>query len=136
MKTIKESRNKDYRIKGGVTAAGVGTFLIYIVNNLPDENAYKSWLVLIVPFFSFVICALWIWFKSNIEKYRTEKELISSINRAKQTLNEALDNPKTSEEHRRKIRKTLEDLELLIVDIQFSKVKTMAKSRDSEHYNN
>ena len=73
MKTSKPSGNKDYRIEAGVTGAGVGTFLIYIANNLPDSNVYKSWLVLIAPSASIVIIAIYIWFKSNLKNIALKK---------------------------------------------------------------
>ncbi|KPQ43996.1 MAG: hypothetical protein MPEBLZ_01464 [Candidatus Methanoperedens nitroreducens] len=130
MKTSKPSGNKDY------TGAGVGTFLIYIANNLPDSNVYKSWLVLIAPSASIVIIAFCTWLKSNLKKYRTEKEFRSSINQTRETLNEILDNPKTSDEHRKRIGKRLEEFEKLVVDIQFDKVKALAQRKESERSQN
>ena len=50
------------------------------------------------------------------------------VDRARITLQNALQNPATSEEHRRQLQKELEGLELLLVKADLDKIRVLAKS--------
>jgi len=113
----KVSSNKNFYLEAGASGAGGGTLLILLANNLPDNDVLKTWLVLIAPTTSVVISSFWIWSKSRVEKYYLKKNIRSNFLNAKDTIQEALNNPFTSEDHKKQLRKEIEKLERLAVHI-------------------
>lgn len=116
-------------IGAGAAGAGGGTLLALLANNLPPDNSLRSWLIILAPSATVAISAGWIWLRHKIERHYREKELKVLISQSKQTLQEALANPNTSENHRRELRKQLEQLELIDINIALNRVKSLS-SRD------
>jgi len=63
--------------------------------------------------------------KKYFETRLARRELLSLISQAKQTLAGALKNPQTSDEHKAQLRKELEKLELLSVQVDLEKIKAL-----------
>jgi hypothetical protein len=119
-----------FRSKAGSGAAGAGsgTLLVLLANNLPHDNPWKSWLILIAPSLSVAIGILYSWARKSVESYLNKRELAQLIRNAKKTLTEAVQNPNTSEEHRQQLRKELEELEVLLVRTDVDRIRILTSS--------
>ena len=51
-----------------VGGAGTGTLLVVLAQNLPPENAWKSWLVIIAPAVSALMTSFWVFTTSELKK--------------------------------------------------------------------
>ena len=83
---------------------------------------------MLAPSVTVGISTIYGWIKLRIDKRAIKQELASIVERAKQTLNEAMRNPTTSEAHREQLRKELESLELLLVKSDVDKIRILTKS--------
>jgi len=126
LRTRVSGRNSDLKVGAG--AAGAGTLLVLLANNLPDSNAWKSWLVLLAPSASIAISTLYGWVKNAIDERANRRELADVVRRARITLDEALQNPSTSDEHRKQLQRELETLELLLVKADVEKIRVLTRS--------
>lgn len=109
----------------GAAGAGSGTLLVLLANNLPDKSPWKSWLVLLAPSLSIGISVLYVWIRKAVDEYLEARKIERFVREAKATLQEALNNPNTSEAHRRKLRGQLEELELLHVKARIQRVRVV-----------
>lgn len=119
----------------GAAGAGSGTLLVLLANNLPDSNRWKSWLVLLAPSLTIAITVAYTWIRKYVDDYLDERRIKRFISEAKVTLREALENPNTSEAHRRKLRAQLEELELLLVRASIEKVRVVDEMEHSSGTN-
>ena len=87
-----------------------------LANNLPDHNPWKSWLVLLAPSISIGISVVYSWIRKAVDDSLESRKVNWFVIEAKQTLKEALENPNTSETHRKRLRTQLEELEMLLVN--------------------
>jgi len=113
------------RLSAGAAGAGSGTLLVLLANNLPSTSPWKGWLVIVAP--SATVFATFVWAKLSImltAVLRT-REFNKLVERARRTLVGALDNKATSPEHREKLKGELEQLELLLVQTDVEKIRTM-----------
>src|SRR6185503_1571033 len=94
-------------------------------NNLPEGSQWKSWMIIIAPSASVAVSVCYAWIKISLERYLKKRELKSKFSQARNTLLEALDNPRTSEEHRAQLRKELEQLELLLVQSDLERIRLL-----------
>jgi hypothetical protein len=116
------------KVGAGAAGAGSGTLLVLLANNLPVDSPWKSWLVIFAPSVSIAISVLYGWIKASLDRRAARKELAQVVDRAKLTLQKALENPATSQEHRRQLQKELEGLELILVKADLDKIRVLAKS--------
>lgn len=119
---------KSARVGAGAAGAGGGTLLVLLANNLPADSTWKSWLVIFAPSVSIAISVLYGWIKATLDKRAARKELAEVVDRAKLTLQQALENPATSQEHRKQLQKELEGLELILVKADLDKIRVLAKT--------
>jgi hypothetical protein len=66
--------------------------------------------------------------KASLDRRAARRELGEVVDRARLTLQKALENPSTSQEHRRQPQKELEGLELILVKADLDKIRVLAKS--------
>jgi hypothetical protein len=120
--------SKPKESKAGAGAAGIsgGTFLVALANSLPEGSRAKFWLTLIAPSVSVVLSVMWLWAQVEIANYMQDRKLKSLVSDAKSNLQEALNNPNTSEEHRNVIRKKLEEIELIVADRELGRIKSLS----------
>jgi hypothetical protein len=114
--------------KAGAGAAGVGggTLLVLLANNLPPQDAkLKTCLLLAAPSLSIFLGGVWLWLQLRIANYLQDREALAIIDSAKVTLEQALKNTNTSEDHRAKLRTQLETLELIAVERQMDRIKAL-----------
>jgi len=124
----REKSSPGAKAGAGAAGAGSGTLLVLLANNLPDKSPWKSWLVLFAPTLSIAITISYGWARRSIEHYLDRRDLERLIRDAKGTLKEALENPNTSEEHRKQIRGELESLEMLLVKSNIDRLRVLSRS--------
>lgn len=116
----------------GLAGAGGGTLLAFVATSLPDTNTLKPWLLYAAPSVSIILGGLWIWTQVKIVNYFRDREFKRVIDQTRKTLEEALANPNTSEEHKKDIRKKLEEFDLLNVDRTMKKLKMLEVATASD----
>lgn len=121
--------DKTTAITAGAAGAGSGPLLVLLANNLPDNSGLKSWLIIVAP--SASIAAAYLWNKASVavENYLRKRELRGLIVQAQETLKHALGNGQTSQEHRAKLSQELEQLELLLIQTDVEKIKSLRSYR-------
>jgi len=127
-KNSKQNSTTQSNIGAGAAGVGGGTLLILLVRNLPDDNVWKSWLLILAPTLSIGLSVLWLWLRKKIIEYISTKEFKNAMSQAKATLQEALQNPSTSESHKEQLCKDLERLERIAVDSQLQRVKALVEA--------
>jgi hypothetical protein len=59
MAKVNPRPSKELRSGDNIVGASVGVVLIKLAQNLPDNNAHKSWLIIIAPVLALVIRYVW-----------------------------------------------------------------------------
>ena len=113
------------KITAGAAGFGSGTLLVLIANNLPSGHPWKPWLVLLAPSVSIAVSVIYEWARAATHQHFRKRELNAIVERAKQSLQEALHNPSTSPDHRQQLTKKLEQLELHLVQADLETIKSM-----------
>jgi hypothetical protein len=133
------AEHKATGLAAGVSAAGAGggTLLVLYATSLPDTNQWKQLLLLASPSLSVFVGVAWLWIRVQIANYVQWKTMQSLAKGAKATLLEAIANPNTSDEHKKKLRARLEEVELILSDHQLKRIRdftvvTAQDVRDTE----
>jgi hypothetical protein len=116
----------------GFAGAGGGTLVAVIASGLEESNPLKHSLLYAAPSLSILLSAAWIWAQVAIANYFRDKEVQLLVGSAKSALESALKNPNTSIEHKEKIRKELEQLELVTVESLMSRVNSLKINTSSD----
>ena len=103
----------------GLGGVGAGTGLVAIAQAVGPSSTLGIVLLWIAPTVSFVTGAAFYYVQVQASRY-FEKRLIGN---ARKTLEKQLDNPKTSDEHKAKIRDMLEDLEETVANAELERVR-------------
>jgi hypothetical protein len=69
---------------------------------------------------------VWLWLRVEVANYVQWLKVKAFAKSAKLTLQESLNNPSTSEEHKKVIRARLEEVELLLADHQMKRIRSVA----------
>jgi hypothetical protein len=75
------------------------------------------------------VSVVYVWANAAIDRYFRKRELQTIIGQAKATLEEALGNSSTSADHRQMLTKELEQLELLLVQTDMEKIRSLRMYR-------
>ncbi len=116
-------------VGGAIGGAGIGTLLILLANNLPEDKWFKSWLVIIAPSVAVVINALYNLVKRQIDRYVEEYKTKAAMKRAKTTLQAAIDSDLTPEPDKDKYKADLVELEKLLIESDVSLAKAYLARR-------
>jgi hypothetical protein len=113
MTSLIESPQKDNGAKpsDALAGAGGGTLLILLARQLAESNPYKPYALLLAPSLSVLITTGLLWLRGTLRTYYELKSKDWLFNRVQSTFEKCLDNPRTSVEHKEKLRKQLEELE-------------------------
>ena len=122
---MSQSIKKSNKVSAGAAGIGGGTLLVLFANQLPEADPLKQWLLLVAPTVSITLTAIWLWLKVEIANFVQDKKVKSLANAAKIALQEALENPLTSDLHKEKIRIHLEEVESLLAARHLSKLKNL-----------
>jgi len=113
--------------KAGAIAAGAGggTLLAVVANTLPESNPAKPWLLLCAPSASIFLSAMWLWAQRQIILYLRDREFRTATRRLIESLEQALDNTRTSPEHRDELRRRLEQVQLVTADKRLEEIRAL-----------
>ena len=108
-------------VGAGAAGGGLGTIIAAIANGLPEQSRYKSILTVTAPLIAVGISGLWLFIKGvYIDPYVARKKhetadaaMDSILANARANAEKVLNNPTSSEEHKREVKKMVEDLERL-----------------------
>jgi hypothetical protein len=98
-------------LDAGTAGIGLGTLVAVVAERLPDDADAKPWLLVFAPSISVIISYAWAKGRSGASDWLARWEAQRIFKEAKQTLEEGLNNPNTSEEHKAQLRADLERLE-------------------------
>jgi len=109
--------------------------LILLAHNLSADNPWKSWMELIAPAASVGLTGLIIWFRHNIidsylRSHRANRAQ-GLIDQGKARIGRALENPHTSVEHRNRLKKELEQLDISEIKLRKETLEMLVGSRAS-----
>lgn len=120
-----ESGSEKKITAGAGVAAGSGTLLALIANNMSDENMLKPWLILAAPSLSIIFGSIWVWLQIKIVNYIREREFKLVISEAKKTVEQELEDPNLSNERRDKLKQMREELNQIEIDRVMTKLKSL-----------
>ncbi len=95
----------------GAAGLGIGTFIAIVAEQMPDDADAKPWLLAFTPAITLGISLGWYKVRSWATDALDQRAANRIFTEAKQTLQDGLDNPSTSEAHKDELRKALEQLE-------------------------
>lgn len=126
------SPDKGSKAGAGAAGAGGGTLLMAVASSLQEGSRLKPLLMWAAPSVSVFLSGLWLWIQFKVTNYLRDREVQSLIDEAQRTLEGALNNQKTSDGHKAKIRRQLERLEQLRVDRQMERIKSVTIVTEDE----
>ncbi len=108
-------------VGAGAAGGGIGTILAAWANSMPTTAPYKSVLTLSAPLLAIGISGLWLFIKAvYIDPYADGKKHAAAdaameriLADARANAEKVLNNPNSSEAHRKEVRRLVEDLERL-----------------------
>jgi hypothetical protein len=103
---------KQSNASGALAGASGGTLLLLLARQLADTNPYKPWAILIAPSVSVLIATGLFWVRSIAKSYVQMRRKEWLFAKVRESLEKCLDNPRTTPEHKEKVRKQLEELEI------------------------
>lgn len=117
-KTRATPNSSGKKTSAGLAGAGGGTLLVLIANTLPDP--WNKILASLAPTFSIALA----WVLVFLYQYVESKRIDLWVARATRTLEKALANPHTGEEHKEFLRHKLEELEVIQTNTDFELIKS------------
>jgi len=101
----------------GATGGVLGTVIVTIANGMSDDSAYKSALIISAPLLTVSISGIWLFLKTVfIDQYINKKAddiMQKALADAKANEERVINNPLSSQAHKKQVRKTVEDIEAL-----------------------
>jgi hypothetical protein len=107
----------------GIGGVGAGTGLVAIAQAVGPGTALGATLLYLAPAVSFTLGLAFYYMQVQVSRY-FERRLVRI---AKRTLEEQLDNPRTSATHKVKIRKMLEELETSVAAAELERVRLVGQ---------
>lgn len=123
----KGSVQRTTRTGAGATGASAGTLLVLLVRNLPESNPWKSWALILAPSLAVGLSWTVIWLRHIIEQYINKRNRATMFDSINERIREALQNPLTSEEHKRAMLKELEEVERLRIAAERDQLQVVLK---------
>jgi hypothetical protein len=111
----------------GATGASAGTLLVLLARNLPDNNPWKSWALILAPSLAVLLSWLLVRVRLEADYYLSKRNRQRVFDNITARIREALDNPLTSEEHKDSMRKQLEQVEKLRIDAEREQLQLVLK---------
>jgi len=128
----KPGERKSSRTTGGAgaTGASAGTVLVLLARNLPDNNPWKSWALIIAPSVAVLLSWLIVRVRLEADYYLSKRNRQRVYDNMTTKIREALGNPLTSDEHKTSMRKELEQVEKLQIDAEREQLQFVLKEVD------
>ena len=111
LKSISEHLPNNNASFAAIGGGGGGTLLLTLAQSLPDNNKFKSILILIAPAVSVTLNYFWIWISSEYSKNRIDKIKQRKIEEIRNSLINRIKNDNTPKHMIDKYKKQLEILE-------------------------
>lgn len=101
------------RTRTGAAAAGggLGTSLVALAQLLPESSAFRDILIYAAPGVAVGLTAVGVWAHRTLVRWVQEREAQTALKRARETLEARITNQNTSEQHRARLTRKLEELE-------------------------
>jgi len=109
----------------GVAGIGGGTLLVTIAESLPPEHPARGPLLFAAPWASTFASLAWLWIRRTMTRRMQERKMDSLCEKARNALDHALEDPRTSPGHRAKLQQGLEELELLRLQWQLDQAHAL-----------
>jgi hypothetical protein len=113
------ARTAPSSVRAGVGGVGGGTGLVALAQSIGANTTVGALLLYVAPAVSIVVGAGLYYLEVQANRY-LERRL---VNNARKTLVQQLSSPHTSDEHKARIRRMLEDLEHTIATAELERVK-------------
>jgi hypothetical protein len=106
-------------VGAGAAGGSIGTAIAAMAAQLPPDSRYKALLTVTAPLISLTISGMWLFVRTiYIEPYANQKKQQAAdaamekiLTDARATAARVAADPNSSEEHKRQVRKMVEDLE-------------------------
>ena len=112
----KMTPRKTSSLEAGIAGAGGGTLLLLLANNLPDNNPYKSWLIIIAPSLTVGLTIFWKWFSERFDKYLKKRKINELKSRLRTDIENALQNPNIPPDEKLTMQRKLASFEQQNID--------------------
>lgn len=113
------------KARAGLAGAGGGTGLVAVAESLPVDPSVKSLLVYAAPTVAVLFGSLVLFAQVQMSRYLQQR----LVKRVRRDLEECLKNPHTSDEHKKRIRDRLEDLENVVTIQDIERIKVIATGK-------
>jgi len=125
------------RKKAGASIAGAGggTALFLLFNTLSDENPVKKPLLFLVPTFSVTVSGISLFLQKQVKFLWKNRKLKVAEKELERVANARLNDPNTSEEQKKEIRKKVEEVQKIGIDNRINKVKALYEDEENEQLN-
>ncbi|HTS18342.1 MAG TPA: hypothetical protein VMP11_12265 [Verrucomicrobiae bacterium] len=128
-RTDKPRPAKGSQLGSKAAGASIGTALVGAANALPEDSALKRPLLLVAPTLSVALDAAVSWGFSWLKHWHTSRNLKKAVSEAMARINDSLHNQDTSEDHKKEVRKDLEQLERLDINTKMERVQTLINNQ-------
>lgn len=99
-----------------VAGASGGTLLVVLAQNLPDDNPFKSWLIILAPAATIAIVAVWKWATKKIVNHWKTKKIEDLKQKIRADIMRTLTNPHFPDAHKEELKRKLAQLEVASVE--------------------
>lgn len=117
--TASRKSNATNVVGAGAAGGGIGTVIAALADGMPETSPYKSVLTVSAPLIAIGLSGLWLFLKAvYIDPYAIRKKDESADTAMDKIVNDAqvhaervFNDPNSSEEYKREVRKMVEDVE-------------------------
>lgn len=110
-------------INSGLGGVGGGTGVVAIANSIGLHTVAGQTLIYLAPAFSVVAGSFFYMLKNQADWYSERWQ----IKRARKTLEKSLNYPHTSEDHKRRIREMLEEIDANVATTELDRIKLLGR---------
>jgi hypothetical protein len=128
---IKSTESKSSKVGAGAAGAGGGTLLLHVFGKIPDENPFKSLLILATPTISACFTVLWMAARERYLEHKNEKRIKALVTEARAVIAEEMARGNLSEEQEKKLKNYDEEIGLTNVERIYNKIRRLVKKDDS-----
>ncbi len=118
------SNKKSNVVSAGAAGGGIGTLIASFADSLPEDNEFKTFLTVTAPIITVGISGLWLFIKTvyidpfaaSRKHQSTHKHISKLLEDAKRTEELIVNDPNSTDDHKKQIRKKVEELEKVLID--------------------
>jgi len=109
----------------------LGSLLALLANNLGNDNPWKSWVVILAPAAAIALSNGGLAIKHRLDRSAVEREYASRLERAKKTLQDLIDDPRTPIELKTQYQAELDEMNMLVVRAEGERLRAIIRRRES-----